>query len=74
MLRTEEWTKDIEGMISTCMVDVHDGEVVRVTDAYAQEFEIPTNEAVARYVDREYGEYPYVVVSTRLEDAGWSRG
>lgn len=74
MLRTEEWTKDFDGMLSTCVVDVHDGEVVRVSDALVKEFEIPSAEAVARYVDQEYTTFPYKVVSMRLEDAGWSRG
>lgn len=31
-LRTEEWTFDVEGMISTAIVNVFEGEVVHVSE------------------------------------------
>lgn len=83
MIRTEEWTKDYEGMITTVVVGVYDGEQVhpavvgdhvRVAPDIAQEFGLPEGvEDADGFQQKFFRWHPYSDVAGVLTEAGWTR-
>lgn len=73
VIRQEDWIKDIDGMKSTCIVDVYAGNIVHVGDVIAKEFEMEQTSSLRWYVDQEWAEHPYAYVRERLQAAGYSR-
>lgn len=86
--RTEEWTMDFEGMTSTLVVEVHDGEkvhpavigdqaareYVKVSPDVEKEFGLPEGtEDVDPYAERFFAWHPHAVVAEHLTKTGWQR-
>ena len=75
VLRTEEWVREdpaLSPMVSTFVVDIHDREVVLVSDHLKEEFGLSRQQQV--YWDHKgWAEYPYTYVSGRLHARGWRR-
>ncbi len=73
-MRTDEWTLDFHGMISTVVIDIFDDGMVHIRDEIMTELgltpdlwpevTLPSQEKFARAV-------PYSTVSTQLWKMGW---
>lgn len=76
MSRYEDWTKDDNGMVTTVVVEVRDGDVVHVADELLPEFELDPAKGVATtntFRERFVYEFPYDVVAGQLRATGWSK-
>lgn len=73
ILRTEEWERDIGGMISTGIVNVFEGEVVRLSPELAREMKMDpaqSKEVVPEGCQHFVWEYPYEVFRKAIIESG----
>jgi hypothetical protein len=73
-MRTEDWHKDFEGMLSTVVVDVRADETVAVSDQFVDELGLSRVDGVDT-TDALRGRFswvfPYDIVAAALEQDGW---
>ena len=79
VIREEQWTTNlggVNGMVSTVLVEVRDGDKVWVADSLLAEFDLDTTsgELIPDSLrEVEVWSFPYHVVSTALRQKGWAR-
>lgn len=75
MTRTETWTTEVDGMVSTLILDVLDGDLVHVRDDMMDELDLPRErEVVEGFVRPQFvWEVRYERVASRLHEKGFDR-
>lgn len=75
-MKTEDWTKDINGMTSTCVVQVDTEEVVKIDEVYLEEFGFNKeygHPGVDPFREHFVWTFPVAYVRRVMEKAGWTR-